>query len=231
MFSRGNFREIVHQRIVLYANRYRQPTYDIDSDNYELDRCDSDDSFCDFGMFSGFRALPFFILKPKLRIEHPRIEIENQGYHNEVKTACFVVHNVGKREACNIRVKIKANMIISIRSIRIRGFSKLKTKWPRWAGWDDFKTLNPDFPRELQPFDLDPDQKALVKICEVHENNRMAIIHCEQDEMPTLDLGQSGQPMTYELLIRFIGRNFLDRKIWRLDLNLSYEDFSLKIRP
>lgn len=177
-----------------------------DSNHHKLDRCYSHHSIW---YSRGFGALPFFILKPKLRIENPRVAISNEGSHSEFKDAYFVIHNFGKRQARNIRIRAKPFFVEDIRLPR----------------WDDFKTLNPDFPSESKPFDLDPEQKVSVKLCQVRKGDRLTILHCEQGEMPTLDAGQ-----TYEVLIRFTGRNFSDRKIWHLRLNLNYESLNLEIR-
>jgi len=241
MFSHGNLREIMlFRRIFLYSNRYRQLAYgqtkekihrilpfslcsadshilqkclgfdkiarttNSNSSHYKLGRCDSDYSIW---YSRSFAALPFFILKPKLRIENPRVNVSNEGYHSEFKDACFVIHNMGKRQARNIRIRAKPY------------YANIKLPC-----WGDFKTLNPNFPAEFEPFDLDPEQKVAIKLCQVRKGDRMVILHCEQGEMPALDVGQ-----TYELLLRFTGRNFSDRKVWHLQLNLSYENLNLEI--
>jgi len=241
MFCHGNFREMMlFRRIFLYSNRYRQLTYgqtkekihcilpsslcsvdsyilqkclgfdkvarfpDRNSNHYKLVRSYHAHSVC---YSRNFRALQFFILKPKLRIENPRIKIFDEGYHNEFKDACFVIHNTGKRQARNIRIRVKPY------------YTSIKLPC-----WDDFKTLNPNFPSEFELFDLDPDQKVRVKLCQVRKGDRVFILHCEQGEMPTLDVGQ-----TYELSIRFTGRNFSDRKVWHLRLNSNYESLNLEV--
>jgi len=144
-----------------------------------------------------------FFIKPKLEVENCRIEFYNVGSQSEFKAAYFDVHNIGKRSIANGKVKV-----------RVKGL------------WDDFKTVNYSFPREAQPFSLDPDDKLRVKLCELRKGSKATVIHTIA-EFPVLELGQ-----IYSLDIRFAGKNFADKKTWKLRLDLlSYENFSLTFEP
>jgi len=208
MFSHGNFgRYLPSFGIVLYSNRYRQLIRDYDeySDSSELGRCDSGDSVW---YLSGYRALPFFILKPRLKITKPAVRVN--GLDGEVKKECyFEIRNCGKREAQGVKIKVKVNTIES----------GLKSSW-----WLNFETVNPNFPSEFKPFDLDAGDRVFIKLFETRKQDEAIIIPHVEDKsnlvLPYLNVGKS-----YELLVQFVGKNFFDKKVWRLLLNANiYEN-------
>lgn len=198
-----DFLGLIHRTATLYSNRFRQLSYDSDSDSSELVGASSDNSFWYFG---GYRALPFFIIKPKLRIEDCRTGTNVSK--PESQDCYFYLHNVGKRTALGVRLKF-----------RVKQKLPLRPKPPKLA--HEFATLNPNFPKEIEPFDLDPDVTIPIKICSVTKD-RLAIFQIVQDDqvfrIPTsLEKGKHG------LFFRFVGKNFSDRKVWELELDLTHE--------
>lgn len=193
------------QRITLYCNRHQRLSYDRDSDSNELDRSNSDNSFW---YFSGVRGLSFFIIKPKLKIED--CHIGTNVTDPQSQDCSFYLHNVGKRTANGVRIKFKVNQKLPKRP-----------KPPKIVY--GFGTLNLNFPQKPEPFDLDPDETILVKLCEVTKDQR-AIFQLVKDDqlfrMPMLSLEKGRK---YELLFRFVGKNFSDRKVWHLWLDLKHE--------
>jgi hypothetical protein len=138
-------------------------------------------------------------MRPKLRIEQADIQ-ESRN--------CFIyVRNAGKRTASNVRIKF---FVIE---------SKRKSKADKNR---IFRTLNPNSPKELQTFDLDPDETRRIRVCEVTEEDRRAIFAQDDRDfkMPSFSLERGYK---YELLIRFVGKNFSDRKVWHLSLDLSHD--------
>jgi hypothetical protein len=149
--------------------------------------------------FSYRHFIHTFFIRPKLRIENPKVEVHNEGSQSEFKDAYFDIHNIGRRSVSNGKVKV-----------RVKGL------------WDDFKIVAYNFPSETQPFNLDPDDKLRIRLCEFRKKDKAIVIHTI-GEFPTLEIGQ-----TYDLEIRFAGKNFTDRKIRKLQLDLtSYENFGL----
>ncbi|MGA3190982.1 MAG: hypothetical protein ABSD73_00530 [Candidatus Bathyarchaeia archaeon] len=189
------------QRITLYCNSHKPFSHVSDSDYNELDGCDSDSPVHVFGNFSGYRALPFFINKPKLRIE---------DCHVGTNDCSFYLHNAGKRTAIGVRVKFKVKQKLPMRP-----------KPPKLLR--EYGTLDLNFPEKLAPFDLDPDQTISVRLCTITKDKH-ALFQLVQDEqvfgMPTLSLEKGRK---HELLFRFVGRNFSDRKVWHLLLDLRHE--------
>jgi hypothetical protein len=169
-----------------------------------LDGSNSDHSFW---YFSGFRALPFFIIKPKLRIEdcHTGASVSRP----ESQDCSFYLHNAGKRTAMGVRIKFRVKQKLPKRPIP-----------PKLA--QEFATLNPDFPKELKPFDLDPDETISVKVCEVMKD-QLAVFQIVKDNqvfmIPTLSLEKGRK---YGLFFRFVGRNFSGMKVWELELDLTH---------
>lgn len=176
------------QRITLYYNKHKRLSYDSDSDHDKLDGSDSSDSFW---YSDSYRGLPFFIFRPKLKIEQADIR--------ELRDCLIYVHNVGKRTASNIRIKFHV--------------TKLKrTNQAHEAVM--FRTL------KLETFDLDPDQARRIKICEITEEDKRAIFAQNDRDfiMPSFSVERGHK---YELLIRFAWKDFSDRKVWHLSLDLS----------
>ncbi|MGB8779606.1 MAG: hypothetical protein WCD81_03035 [Candidatus Bathyarchaeia archaeon] len=192
-------------RITLYCNKHKRLSHDSDPAFDKLGGCDSDNSFW---YSDGYRSLPFFLIKPKLKIEdcHTGTDESNP----DLQDCSFYLHNAGKRTAIGVRIKFKINQKLPKRP-----------KPPKLV--HEFGTLNPNFPQMLTPFDLDPDETILVRVCEVTKDQR-AIFQLFRDDqvfrMPMLSL-ESGRK--YELLFRFVGRNFSDRKVWHLFLDLKHE--------
>jgi hypothetical protein len=187
--------------IAFYSNRYKELTHASDSDSNELDGCDFDSSFRHFSGFSGYRALPFFIFKPKLKIEYTEIQ--------ESRDCIIYLHNVGKRTASAVRIRF-------IVRPEIRSSNEPPTD-------TIYRTLNPDSPSELKPFDLDPDETRRIRICEIRGEDKRVIFNQDDREfrLPSFAVERGRK---YELLIRFVGKNFLDRKVWRFRLDLMRKE-------
>jgi len=208
-------------RIVLYSNRCKRPTCsltygddddDDDSDYPELVRCDYDNSVRNNGMFSGFRALPFFILKPKLKIESCYLKRDDGS-----RTCYFYIRNVGKRTANGVQVKVK------IEWYSLRGLTPFRHL-------PEYRTLNPNFPAEFRPIDINPnDEPISIKVCTLRSNDKSLTIPCVEDgvfgDAPHLILKLG---YYYELFIRLVGKNFLDKTVWHLRLvAYDYNNFVL----
>lgn len=188
------------QTATLYSNRYRQLSHDSDPDYNELGRCTSDNSFW---YSNGYNALPFFIIKPNLKIE---------DCHTGTNECSFYLHNAGKRTAKGVRIKF-----------RVKQKLPRRPKPPKLL--HKFSTLN------LEPFDIDPDETISVKICELSKDQR-AIFQLVQDDqvfkMPSLSLEKGRK---YELLFKFVGRNYSDRKLWPLLLDITHEKPKFDLIP
>ena len=156
--------------------------------------CDSDSSFWypyDFG------NLPFFILKPKLRIKDPHInfryDVEKQ---NVLKEACITIYNTGKRDASKVRVQVNVCPI-------------------------GFHTL------DIKPFDVIPTDEIEVKLCQVKKDDKFVTFDWLQNSTAPfgcpVEIGHA-----YDLIIRFMGSNFSDRKEGHYRLFAeTYEKFAL----
>lgn len=90
-------------------------------------------------------------IKPNLKIEDPRVEI-----HDKINMVLFTVRNKGKAPA--------QNLVIKVRVVNV---------------WGEFQTLNPYFPKSIQPSYLYPTDPLKVKLCEIHEGDRAISIHTE----------------------------------------------------
>lgn len=193
------------RRIALYSNRHKRLSYDSDSDYDELDGCNSDNSFW---YSDGYNALQFFIIKPKLKIED--CHIGTNASNPQSQDVSFYLHNAGKRTAKGIRIKFKVKQEMPKRP-----------RPPKLV--HEFGTLNLSFPKKLEPFDIDPDETIPVRVCEVTKDQR-AVFQLVQDDqvfrMPTLSLEKGRK---HALFFRFVGRNFSDRKVWQLELDLTRE--------
>jgi hypothetical protein len=200
--------------IALYSNRYRQLTYGTDSDYNELDGCNSDNSFW---YSNSYRALPFFIIKPKLKIEDCQVATDPSL---KTQFCSFYLHNAGKRTAKGIRIKFKIKQKIPQRP-----------RPPKLV--HEFGTLNLNSPAKLTPFDLDPDETISIRVCMITKGDQRAIFNVVEDDqvfrMPSMSLEKGRK---YGVFFRFVGRNFYDRKVWCLELDLRHEkpSFSLASR-
>jgi hypothetical protein len=207
MFSHGNLREMSTFGIVLYSNRYRRLTYDYDESGYdesdydgysadsELGGCDSGDAVW---YLRGFRALPFFILKPKLKIESAETKFLYDAKEvNAKRVAILKIRNVGKRSAHKVKVKVQLNILVP----DIRRFDPVLL---------DFETLY------LSPFDLAPDDQISIELCQLGKVDKKIVFPWSKEDLKSfypLEIGNR-----YELLVRFVGINFSDRKVWRFHL-------------
>lgn len=143
-----------------------------------------------------------FFLRPKIRIENLRIETRATGSQTEFKDAYFDIHNHGREGVDNAKAKV-----------RIDGL------------FGDLETLNLDFPHTVETFSLNPDEKLPVKLCQLTKTGQATTIPTIESLSHVLGKGRA-----WKLEIQFFGKNFLDRKVWKLQLDLtSYEAFSLEL--
>ena len=143
-----------------------------------------------------------FFIRPKLRIENPRIETLNEGSPSEFKDLYFDVHNSGRWGVENFRVKFRVK--------ELHG---------------DFKTLNLDSPQKVKSYDLEPCDTIPVRLCQVTKGAPNTVVNVIEGKSVIMKIGQN-----YELEIRFIGKNFLDRKVWRAELNLTYQNIGMILK-
>ncbi len=161
------------------------------------------------------RALSFFILKPQLKIENSHIILHNPERPDEFTDAWMVIRNKGRAEAKGVQIEAKMNFFMPN--------SDLKE-----TAWGDFETLITDSSGEFKPFDLIQDGKKSIKLFRAKKTDTKIVFQCVPNEadlfIPEIWVG-----CIYELLIRFVGKNFSDKKIWRILIDFRNEKLSLKL--
>lgn len=154
-------------------------------------------------MFQGLGHILIMLRKPRLKIENLRTEIHNAGTKHEFKNLLFDIKNDGNEEAkgCIIKIKVK-------------------------KFWDKFEILMTNSSSETQTFNIIPDDKRSIYLCQITKKHPTTTV------INTIILG--GYPALtkgiYQLEIRFFGKNFVDKKVYQLKLNLSsWENIEIKL--
>jgi len=74
----------------------------------------------------------------------------------------------------------------------------------------------------VTPLDSDRDQTKRIRICEITKEDKRAVFY--QDDpitgMPSFSVERGRK---YEVLLRFVGKNFSDRRTWHLILDLTHD--------
>jgi len=145
-------------------------------------------------MLEGLGQLIKALSEPRLKIENPRVEAHNINTKDEFKRILFDLKNNGKTEARGCKLKVK-----------VKGL------------WDEFVALNPSFPRTIETFDLSPEDRCTIYLCEINKKNPTTTV------IYILDLSKHSALTegTHQLELRLFGKNFVDKKLHKLTLNLS----------
>lgn len=132
--------------------------------------------------------------KPILKVRNPRAEVHNAGTGHEFKNLIFDIENKGEEEAKDCRIKIK-----------VKEF------------WDSFEILNPNFPDRATRFSIDPSDTKSVQLCQItKQHSTTTVIHIESlGKYSALTKG------IYHIDIRLFAKNFVDKEVHQLKLNLS----------